>query len=128
MPVTYKYDKESNTINTHTSGILTAKDIRQYFMVLYDDDDIQTKPVEIVHFNKLEDIMLGYKESRTIRSAYWRVKDKHKITGTVFVVDSTLAFGIARMLQMLLSEINHPITIEDRRNEKVYTKAWDKYG
>ena len=60
----------------------------------------------------MEDIEITFKGSLSLEERYSQLKSEINISKTVFVVDSELSYGMARMMQTMLDGLGHEAEIE----------------
>lgn len=107
MSIAYNVAEGGNKIMCFPKGALNLEDITDYFKRLVNDDNIKQGALEIVNFDNGQDFQFSHDECNTITRKYLDVKESRKIKATIIVCGSTLAFGMARMLQIFF-EMNVP--------------------
>ena len=110
--ISYDYDSDENVIHCRPAGVLTLDEIVGYFGELAGNEELRERATERVYFQNLTDIALSYTETIELRREYTKLKAKKGIAETVFVTDSNLSYGMARMIQAVFTEIPHATTIE----------------
>lgn len=105
--VKYNVSADGKRIDAFPRGILQIKDAMDYFRRLSEDKNIEQGAVEIVHFKDVTDFKMSYSEMGTIAEGFQIPKSVQKINQTIFVCETTVAYGIGRMLQTL-NEITNP--------------------
>ena len=76
------------------------------------DPTFQDPAAEIIYFEGLKDIAWKFYEVVQIRNAFERFNHGEKITSGVFVVDSDLSYGMARMVITVFDKVFDHFTIE----------------
>jgi hypothetical protein len=104
MPVTYHYDLDAKAVLTHPTGVLTLREIGAYFEKVYRDPQVEPGFVEVVLFDDVGDFAFRYTEATVIKDAYSRFMLTKKCAGTVFIAQTPLGYGIARMLSTAFGE------------------------
>ena len=112
--ISYDYDADGNVIHCRPTGVITLDQIVAYFGDLTRDEELRDRATERVYFQDIADIALNYQETIKLRWEYAKLKAKKGIAETVFVTDSSLAYGMARMIQSVFTEIPHATTIEQQ--------------
>ncbi len=107
MPIDYTVSEDGKFVYTTPSGVLNIEDTLQYFTELSADKRLKHGCIEIVCFSQVTEFQLTYTESEAITLSYQGPKRERKISSTIFVCESDLAYGIGRMLQTL-HEIANP--------------------
>lgn len=110
--IQYTYDHQSNSINTYPSGVLIVPDILEYFEILSTDASILPNAKELVNFIGLDDIEISFLSTLSLKAGFLRMKDKVKIDQTIFIVDNDFSYGMARMMQFMLSDLEHVVFIK----------------
>ena len=105
--VEYNISQDGKHIDSFPKGVLQIKDAMEYFMRLSNDKKIKQGATEIVHFKEVTDFKMSYSEMDSIAKGFQIPKSIRKIDQTIFVCETTLAYGIGRMLQTL-NEITNP--------------------
>ena len=100
--MTYEYDKDNSTIHLKASGILVASDPINYFKELDNNPAFVPKAEEHIYFTNLDDIALTFNDVMDIRVAFKKYGHGDKISHGIFIVDSDLSYGMARMVTAML--------------------------
>jgi hypothetical protein len=107
MSIEYKVSQSGLRIETFPKGVLDITETIDYFGFLKNDTRIKQGAVEIVSFKYVTDFKISYLESEQITKNYQEPKATQMIDKTIFVCETTLAYGIGRMLQTF-HEITNP--------------------
>lgn len=110
--MTYELEPENARIHLRASGILVASDPVNYFKQLDEDPSFKPKAEERIYFTHLEDIAFSYNDIVQIKNAFERYGHGEKISHGVFVVDSDLSFGMARMVMSIFEDVFDKFKIE----------------
>jgi hypothetical protein len=110
--MTYEYDPINSVIHLRASGVLVASDPIEYFRQINEDPSFKPKAEERIYFTNLDDITFSFTDVISIRAAFERYGHGEKISHGVFVVDSDLSFGMARMVVTLFDKVFDNFTIE----------------
>ncbi len=110
--MTYKYDPIKSIIHLRASGVLVVSDPINYFRKLDEDPTFKPKAEELIYFTNLEDIAFSYHDIVSIRNAFRQYSHRDKISRGIFIVDSDLTFGMARMVSSILEDTFDKFTIE----------------
>ena len=102
--MTYKYEKENSIIHLVASGVLIASDPISYFKQLDEDPSFTPKAEERVYFTDLQDIKFSYQDIVEIKNAFEMYNHGEKLSRVVFITDSDLSFGMARMVVSIFGE------------------------
>jgi len=119
MSITYTIDQERNLIRTTTSGALTSEETIEYFTRLKSDPKCPEGAIEVVDFSAVTDFIFSYSDARVITQNYIDLKCQKHLVATVFFCLTEVAYGIARMLQILhgMSKPTHEVHIARSQEE-----------
>ena len=118
MSIDYQVSEDGLKIETHPKGKLDIKDTLVYFESLKTDGNIKQGAIEIVYFKHVTDFEISYQESERITRSYQKPKALQKIKATIFICESTIAYGIGRMLQTMHEIANPDQQVLVLRSEK----------
>jgi len=110
--MSYEYDSENNVIHLRASGVLVVSDPVNYFRALDDDPAFKPKAEELIYFTDLDDIKFSYSDTIQIRSAFEMYKHGDKISNGIFIVDSDLSYGMARMVMSVFDGVFNNFTVK----------------
>ena len=96
--MTYEYEPEQNVIHLKASGVVVASDPIEYFEKLDNDPSFEGVAEERIYFIDVEDISFSYKDIVNIAAAFSKFGHGEKISKGIFIVDSDLSYGMARMI------------------------------
>jgi hypothetical protein len=124
MPIEYEISQDGKRIYVFPKGVLDTQLTVEYFKKLEADPSIKPNAIEIVDFSEVTDFRISYVDSQNITQSYQKPKSSQMIHATLFICNSTVAFGIGRMLQTL-HEITNPkhrvfiVKTDDELKEKL---------
>ena len=101
MTIEYDVTQDGLRIETFPKGVLDIQKTMDYFGRLQNDKRIKPGAIEIVYFKNVTDFKISYLESEEITKNYQTPKDTLKISETVFVCESDLAYGILKSVTSL---------------------------
>ena len=110
--MTYEYDPELNIIHLHATEILVRDDTIAYFHQIAKDTAVKPGAIERVYFQKLVDIAFTYTDIEQIREAFDRLEHSKRLAYTVFITNSDLTYGMARMIVSIFDHPSHEFRIE----------------
>lgn len=110
--MTYELEPENALIHLRASGVLVVSDPVNYFKQLDEDQDFKAKAEERIYFTDLEDIAFSYNDIVQIKSAFEKYAHGEKISHGVFIVDSDLSYGMARMVISIFDDVFDKFKIE----------------
>jgi len=110
--MTYEYDPVKSIIHLRASGVLVVDDPINYFRKIDEDPTFKPKAEERIYFTNLEDIAFTYRNIISIRDAFKQYGHGEKLSRGIFIVDSDLTFGMARMVISILEEVFDKFSIE----------------
>lgn len=110
--MTYEYDPINSVIHLRASGVLKASDPIKYFRQINEDPDFIPKAEERIYFTDLDDILFSFTDVLSIRDAFESSNHGEKISHGIFIVDSDLSFGMARMVITIFEDVFENFTIE----------------
>ena len=76
------------------------KEVSSYFDALVEDSSVARDAIEVVRFRNVADFKISFSDCQNIVQAYRNPKNHKRIKATIFVGETDLAYGIARMLQI----------------------------
>jgi hypothetical protein len=109
--MTYEFDSKNSIIHLKASGVLVASDPINYFSRLDKDPSFKPNAEERIYFTDLDDIEFSYSDVINIRNAFEQYRHGEKISAGVFIVDSDLSFGMARMVISTFDPVFNKFTI-----------------
>ena len=104
MPVSHRYDPKTNIVFTRPTGILSLPDISSYFGEVADNPRVAPGFIEVVFFDDVEDFAFSYTGAEQILTAYRESMIAKHCVRTVFVAQTPVGYGIARMLSAVMRE------------------------
>jgi hypothetical protein len=107
MTIEYDVSQNGKRIDTFPKGALDIKETIDYFDRLKNDKKIKQGAIEIVYFRDVTEFKLSCSENKKITESYQEPKAMQVIDATIFVCETSLAYGIGRMLQTF-HEITNP--------------------
>ena len=110
--MTYEYDSKLNIIHLRAAGVLVRDDPISYFHAIAKDTSIKPGAIERVYFQELDDIAFTYTDIEQIRDTFNHLEHYKRLSYTVFVTDSDLSFGMARMIESVFDHPSHEFRIE----------------
>ncbi len=110
--MTYEYDAEANIVHLRASGVLVRDDPISYFHALSQDQELKPQAIERVYFENLEDIAFSYSDICQIRDTFDFLGHGDRFAYTVFITDSDLSYGMARMIISIIEHPTHDFRIE----------------
>lgn len=110
--MTYEYDPDNSVIHLRASGVLVVNDPINYFRQIDEDPTFKPKAEERIYFTDLDDIAFSFNEILLIRDAFERYGHGEKISHGIFIVDSDLSFGMARMVMTIFGDVFDNFTVE----------------
>jgi len=118
MPLTYRYNQESRTVETEATGVVTTGDMLTYVKSILADDRVQPGFIEIADFEPVEDLVVKYSEIEPFK-ALWRSYVQKGCRATIIIAPTDLSFGTLRMLQTVIGlgqkdAVNRFIVIRSR--------------
>ena len=113
MKIPYDVRENGLRIYAYPQGVLDMDMTLDYFERLKADTNVARGAIEIVDFKDVTDFRLSYLESQQITARYQEPKAVRTIAATIFVCESSLAFGIGRMLLVLheMANENHKVVL-----------------
>ena len=110
--MTYEYDAKQNIIHLRASGVLVRDDPISYFHAIAKDTSIKPGAIEHVYFQELDDIAFTYTDIEQIRETFNQLEHNKRLSYTVFITDSDLTYGMARMIVTIFDHPGHEFRIE----------------
>ena len=107
MTIEYNVSPNGKRIEAFPKGVLDIAKTIEYFDKLQNDARVKPGAVEFVYFKNVTNFKISYSESKEITESYQKPKETQKISETVFICETDLAYGIGRMLQSF-HEITNP--------------------
>ena len=102
MPITYKYDIETNTVRTRASGKVKTADLRDYATKILEDTRIKKGFIEVADFETVTDLVVAYREINQFPFVWGKYMEKG-CKAVLIYAPSNLSYGIFRMLQTVIS-------------------------
>ena len=99
MSIEYIISPDGLRIEAFPTGSLDSKSTIDYFEKLKNDKRIKQHAIEIVYFNDVTDFKISYLDGNMITKSYQEPKALQLIDATIFVCETSLEYGIGRMLQ-----------------------------
>ena len=110
--MTYEFDPINSVIHLRASGVLVVSDPIEYFRQIDEDPIFKPKAEERIYFTDLDDIKFSFNEIRLIRNAFEIHGHGNKISHGIFIVDSDLSFGMARMVMTIFEGVFDNFIVE----------------
>ncbi len=110
--MTYNFDPDNSIIHLRASGVLVASDPINYFRQIDEDPMFKPKAEERIYFINLDDIAFTFIDVLEIRSAFKEYGHGEKISHGIFIVDSDLTYGMARMVMSVFEGFFDKFSIE----------------
>ncbi len=111
--MTYEYDAKLNIIHLRAAGVLVRDDPISYFHAIARDTSIKSgTTIERVYFQELDDIAFTYTDIQQIRDTFNHLEHYKQLLYTVFITDSDLTYGMARMIVSIFDHPSHEFIIE----------------
>jgi hypothetical protein len=107
MSIEYKISPDGLLIEAFPKGALDTESIIDYFERLKHDKRIKQYATEIVYFKDVTDFNISYLDGSMITESYQEPKSLRLIEATIFVCETSLEYGIGRMMQTF-NEITNP--------------------
>lgn len=107
MSIEYKISPDGLLIEAFPKGVLDTKSIFDYFEKLKYDKRIKQNATEIVYFKDVTDFNISSLDGNMITESYQEPKSLRLIEATIFVCETSLEYGIGRMIQTF-NEITNP--------------------
>ena len=117
MPLDYWYDSALKAVRTTVTGTLREEEVVAHLRKLRDDDEVPAGIVEIVDFSTADDFAIRASAAGRIAFVVPELKERKDYRGTVFFAPNDLAFGMARVFQILLEQLSHETEIYRDWNE-----------
>jgi hypothetical protein len=89
-----------------------ASDPMNYFREIDEDPTFKPMAEERIYFTNLDDIAFTYHDIVSIRNAFKLYGHGAKISHGIFIADSDLSFGMARMVISILEDTFDKFSIE----------------
>jgi hypothetical protein len=118
MSIEYKVSPDGLRIEAFPTGALDTKSTIDYFEKLKYDKKIKQNAIEIVYFKDVTDFKFSYLDGNMITESYQEPKALQLIEATIFVCETSLEYGIGRMLQTF-----HEITNPDHKVMVVHSES-----
>ncbi len=120
MPITYRYDKDTNIVQTRANGLVSTRDMLNYVTSVIEDVRIKEGFVEIIDFQNVRDLMVSYSELTPFLDA-WQDYVRMGCRAVVIYAPNDLGFGTFRMLKSFL-------VITDEAAEDLFMVVRSKEG
>jgi hypothetical protein len=113
MPIEYTISQNGLRIDTFPQGVLDFKETIDYFGRLKNDKRIKPDAIEIVSFKNVSDFQISSSDIEEITRSYQEPRNVQMIKATIFVCETTLGYGIGRMLQTFheIANPNHNVEL-----------------
>jgi hypothetical protein len=102
MPITYKYDIDSNTVHTRASGKVKTADLRDYVTKILEDTRIKKGFIEVADFETVTDLVVAYSEVNQFPFVWGKYMEKG-CKAVLIYAPTNLTYGIFRMLQTVIN-------------------------
>ncbi len=102
--IRYTYVAEENIVHVYPGASLTFEAMRAYVDAILADERIADGFIELVHFDIVDEFSWKYAQTEKILNLFKRLHTKKRQMGTIFLVDTSLQLGMARMIQAIFEE------------------------
>jgi hypothetical protein len=128
MPLDYRYDAALNAVVTTVTGTLEEEEVLAHLRKLRDDSDVPSGFFEIVDFSSANDFAIRVSSAGRIAFLVPELQQRKDYRGTTFFAPSDLAYGMARVFQTMLEQLDIETEIyRDWRDlESAVTKRLDE--
>lgn len=118
MPLTYRVDKQQSIVRSHGTGVLSMKDLFDYFAASRADPDFDPGMHRLMDLREVT----GLPSSEDIRSlaVFARTKAPVETARMAILASSDLAFGVSMMFKAFVGYGERLIVVRDE-NEAI---AW----
>lgn len=106
MPVEYSYDSALKSVVTTVTGTLEEDEVLTHLRKLRDDEAVPPGFVEIVDFSSADDFAIRVSGAGRIAFLLPELQERKDYRGTKFFAPSDLAYGIARVFQTLMEQLD----------------------
>jgi hypothetical protein len=106
MPVEYRYDSALKSVVTTVTGTLEEDEVLTHLRKLRDDDTIPPGSIEIVDFSSADDFAIRVSGAGRITFLLPELQERKDYKGTKFFAPSDIAYGIARVFQTLMEQLD----------------------
>ncbi len=121
MPTEISIDPQARRIETRLSGCVTEKTLHEYYRALYQHEHFDPSFSEIFDLTSVTEIKLAADELRSFSFTTAVNTCKGEPVRVAIVAPTELAFGLARMYELLQSESKNAIGVVRTRVE---AEAW----
>jgi len=104
MPIKYKYDRNTNIVYSHPSGLISISDISQYFNKLLEDQNVGNDFIEIVNLDEVNDFQFSYDEALHLPHLITELKINKNYKNVIFIAKNNFHFGMARMMSTTIEK------------------------
>ena len=106
MPLTYRYDAALQAVRTTVTGVLEEDEVLTHLRKIRDDRNLPSGFIEIVDFSAAEDFAIRVSGAGRIAFLIPELQERKRYGGTKFFAPNDLAFGIARIFQTLMEQLD----------------------
>ena len=125
MPVEYRYDSDLRAVVTMVTGTLEEDQVLTHLRKLRDDETVPPGFVEIVDFSLADDFAIRVTGAGRIAFLLPELQERKDYRGTKFFAPSDLAYGIARVFQTLMEQLDIETEIHREWHElEAAVKKW----
>lgn len=117
MPIEYAISQNGLRVDTFPTDVLDFKETIDYFGRLQNDERVKPGAIEIVNFKNVTDFKISSSDCDGITRKYQEPREILMIKATIFVCETTLGYGIGRMLQIFHGFTNPNHKVEVVRSE-----------
>jgi hypothetical protein len=117
MPLDYRYDSSLKAIVTTVTGTLEEDEVLTHLRKIRDDANVPPGCIEIVDFSSADDFAIKVSGAGRISFLIPELQDRKDYRGTIFFAPSDLAFGMARVFQTLMEQLEIDTKIYREWNE-----------
>jgi len=125
MPVQYSYDSTLKAVVTTVTGVLVEDEVIAHLRKLRDDETVPPGIIEIVDFSAADDFAIRVSGAGRVAFLLPELQERKDYKGTKFFAPSDLAYGIARVFQTLMEQLDIETEIyRDWHELEAAVKKW----
>lgn len=121
MPLRIETDPSQGRISTVVQGHLTVEDLNDYYEALHEDPGFDAALDELFDLSEASGTSVAASDLRDFSAAVTRRADRRRNVRMAVVAPCDLAFGMARMYELLQTEAGRHIHVVRTRRE---AEAW----
>jgi len=123
MGITYRIDRERNELRAIAEGTVTLADVRAHLLKEWNDLALPYR--ELIDARRAE-IDLSPGEVRSITELLRDYSRSNRLGPTAVVVSAEVAYGMMRMLQMLVEDVCIVHPFRDLAEAEHWLAAWSR--